>query len=292
MTPRLAAAAALGAAILYATASVLQHREAALQPGERSLRLGLLVQLAARPLWLAGNVADLAGYALQFLALSSGSIILVQPILVSGLVFALPLSALVDRRRVSRREACGAAAVAAGIALFLAVARPADPRGRTDAAHWAMAMGGCLGASALALLASRRARPPIRAALLGTGAGLLFGLTAALTEATGHLLHLGAGHLVRGWQPYVLAVVGTVNLILAQSAFQAGPLAWSLPSLTVAETLASVAIGAFAFGEDLSTGTRAVSLELLGLLAVGLGVLVIAIASGRPRQPVGSDAGA
>jgi hypothetical protein len=278
---------ALGAALLYAVASVLQQREAVRQPAHVSLRFGLLVRLVARPLWLAGNLADVAGYALQFLALRHGSLILVQPLLVTGLVFAVPLEAVAERRPIPARSTAGAVVVAAGLALFLVVAGPGSPRGHASPLSWSAVMAGCLGTAALLVLLSARARPAARAALLGAGAGVLFGLTAALTEATGHALRHGVVHVFSGWQVYALLAVGALNLVLAQTAFQGGPLGWSLPALTVVDPLAGIAIATFAFGEHVGSSPAAIALEAVGMAAMAAGVWVVARTSHVPAGSVG-----
>ena len=67
---------ALSASLLYALASVLQHRAAIAQPAEHSLRLGLLTRLVRKPLWVIGIACDGLAYLLQFVALGHGSLVL------------------------------------------------------------------------------------------------------------------------------------------------------------------------------------------------------------------------
>ncbi len=77
---------AVGAGFTYALASVLQQRAASEEPPELSLRLGLLVALVKRPMWLLGTVVDGGAYFLEAGALALGSIIVVQPLLVTATV--------------------------------------------------------------------------------------------------------------------------------------------------------------------------------------------------------------
>src|ERR1700726_3159202 len=95
---------ALGAAMCYGLASVLQQHAACRQPRHLAKRMGLLVRLVRQPVWLVGNLADGGGYVLQFLALRRGSLALVEPLMVTGLLFALPLGALLDHRRLTARQ--------------------------------------------------------------------------------------------------------------------------------------------------------------------------------------------
>jgi drug/metabolite transporter (DMT)-like permease len=268
-----AALAAVGAAGAYALASVLQHRAAAAEPAALSLRLRLLTRLAVRPLWAAGVSADIGGYGLQFVALGVGSLAVVQPLLVSGLLLALPLSARFEHRRVTQAEWAAATALVTGLALFLVVARPADGRSSASAATWTAVTLLTLGPAALLVSVGQARLGRARARLFAAAAGLVYGFTAALTKASAHLLSRGAGHIVGAWQPYALVACGGIGMLLAQSAFQAAPLDASLPVITVIDPLVSVVIGALGFGEALTTSGAAVTFELAAVALVVAGVV-------------------
>src|SRR5436309_215439 len=115
-------ASALGSAFLYALAAVFQQRAAVDEPQESTLR---------RRLWLGGLACDVGAFLLQFWALDHGSLVLVQPLLVRGLLFALPLGAVLSPERMGRSDWIGAALVVAGLSVFLIVAQP--DRGSADA---------------------------------------------------------------------------------------------------------------------------------------------------------------
>ncbi|MBA3653245.1 MAG: DMT family transporter [Actinobacteria bacterium] len=267
-----AAVVALCSATAYALASVLQQRAAAAQPAALSMRTGLLVRLATRPLWLLGFLADVGGYALQFVALGLGSLALVQPLLVSGLLIALPLSAWLSNRDLRRTEWAGAVALVVGLGAFLVVAHPASGTDDASRRAWiAVALATLVPAGVLVGVGAAREGAP-RARALATATGLLYGFTAALTKTSAHLLSLGIGHALAAWQPYALLVCGVLGMLLAQSAFQAAPLDASLPLLTVVDPLASVLIGAFAFHEAMANSLFAIVVELaaIALLAVGV----------------------
>src|SRR5207245_8987251 len=109
---------ALGAAFCYAAATALQQRSAR-QATPAGLHPRLLVDLARRPVWQLGIAANVAAYGLQFVALGRGSLVLVQPLLVSALLFALPIGALLSRAPVHRRERLGALVIVIGLSAFL-----------------------------------------------------------------------------------------------------------------------------------------------------------------------------
>ncbi|MCU1448890.1 MAG: hypothetical protein JWP02_1060, partial [Acidimicrobiales bacterium] len=207
-------ASSLGSALFYALAAVLMQRAAAAAPVDRSLRLGLIIHLLQRPLWLLGVACDITGFLLQFWALDHGSLVLVQPLLVSGLLFALPLGAIVSHERMRRQDWTGAVLIVVGLSVFLVVAQP--DAGKPDASPraWAVLVPVVLGVVAVMLLASRDAKGSRRAGLLAAGAGTMYGLTAALTKASAHLLDRGVRQLVASWKPYALLAMGITGTVV------------------------------------------------------------------------------
>jgi hypothetical protein len=133
------------------------------------------------------------------------------------------------------------------------------------------------------VLAARGGPSRRRASLLASAAGIVYGLTAALTKATAHLLGLGLGHVILSPQLAGLIVFGALGMLLAQSAFQAGPLDASLPILTVTDPIVSIAIGAAVFDETIALGAVSSTLEVFGLILVVVGVFAL----GRSEAVVG-----
>lgn len=273
--PASVVALSLAAAACYALAAVLQQRSAARQPRDLAMRAGLLIGLLRQPVWLLGNVADGGGYLFQFLALRRGSLALVEPLMVFGLLFALPAGAVFEHRRPSGREWYAGSVVVVGLIVFLAMSRPGPGAPRASALGWALlsmvVAGAVVGAALLGRGSARR-----RAVWLAAGAAVLFGYTAAVTEAAGHLLNHGVIHALASPAPYVLIAGGVVGTLLAQSAFQAGSLRLSLPTLTVVQPLVAIAIGQVLFGEHLATRGAAPLGEAAGLVLMVAGVFALA----------------
>jgi drug/metabolite transporter (DMT)-like permease len=266
----------LASAAAYGMAAVLQHQAATREPPELSLRAGLLVSLARRPRWLVGNLLDGVGYLLQFLALRRGSLALVEPLLVLSLVFALPMGAWLEHRRASTADITSTVVIACGLALFLGVAQPGIGHPHASNTAWAI-LSAAIAASCGAMVFGARGGSPRRAAVfLAAGSGTAFGYVAAVTERTGHILDRGAVHTLTTWTPYALLVGGVGALLLTQSAFHAGALRLSLPTLTVMQPLVAVAIGLGFFGEHVDSRGVAPIVEVLGLVLVTVGVFVLA----------------
>jgi drug/metabolite transporter (DMT)-like permease len=256
--------------------SVLQQSAAADVAHHRSLRPGLLLELVRRPRWLLGNVAEVGAVVLQFIALRRGSLLLVQTVLVSGLLFALPLGAALQHRRLATGDWLGTLAVVLGLGVFVLVARPTRGRGNASPAGWAAVLGLGCGVVAGLIVAAPRRPGSARAHCLGAACGVLFGVDAALAKASGHLLNHGLAHAAGGWEPYTLAVLGVLGFLLAQSAFQAGPLAASLPLITALDPLAAALIGVLAFHERLASDGPAIVLQVAAAAAIAAGVWTLA----------------
>ncbi|WP_253781763.1 DMT family transporter [Nocardia amikacinitolerans] len=256
---------ALVAALLFAVAAVAQQRAAAAVPEEQSL-VGALVR---SPRWWAGVGGDVGGYAMQVAALALGPVLLVQPILVSSLAFALPLSARLNRRRVGARNWAAASALVAALACFLLVGNPSEGDSTAPLRDWVVPLAILLGviaaAVAVALGSGDRGH---RALLFGAAGGALYGLAAALTSYVTDLFEHGLGHVLGSWQTWALVASGLVGVYFQQRAFQAGSLTASLPAVTIAEPLAAAFLGLTVLDENLRTND-------FGVLITALAVVVM-----------------
>jgi drug/metabolite transporter (DMT)-like permease len=272
----LAVVCALTSALLYALASVLQQRGAAAQPADTALRFSLLTRLLRNPGWVLGLLCDIGGYVFQFIALGHGALVVVQPLLVSGLLFALPIGAAWSGRRLGRSDWVAAVMVCAGLAVFLTAAQPSNGRPDVSGFTWGLLLASAGGLSLL-LVAASMGRPAWqRAVLLSSSAGVVYGLAAALTKTSSHLLSHGIVEFLEHWQPYALAAAGLGGMLVAQSAFQAGSLEASLPPMTVIDPIVSILIGVTAFEESISDDPLSVALEVVSLAAMSVGVFLLA----------------
>lgn len=267
--PAAAVVCALLAALLFAVAAVAQQRAAAAVPEGESLVRALL----RNPRWWAGVGGDTGGYAMQVAALALGAVLLVQPILVSALVFALPLSARLNRRRVTPGTWATALALTAALACFLLVGNPTAGNADAPLRDWLLPLGILLGLIAAATATGVTAHDAgWRALLLGAAAGALYGLAAALTSYVTDLFEHGLGHVLGGWQTWALIAAGGTGVYLQQRAYQAGPLTASLPALTIAEPLAAAFVGFAVLDERLRA-------DAAGLVVAAGAVIVMCAAT-------------
>lgn len=250
------------AALFFAAGYVLQYHEAHAAPERLFLSPRLLLELARHRIWLFGIGAMIIGDALQAVALAKGSLAIVEPILTTSLLFALPLSAAWRRETLRAREWAGAVAVSAGLGVLLAIGAPTAGKSTMPASLWILITLCCWGA-ALAMVATARRLPhaATQASLLAGAAGILFGLQDVLTRYCLNLLTGDFVHLALSWQPYVLLVTAIYGLTLTQSAYEAGPLPAALPPLVLFEPIAGMLIGVFAMNERLASSPVALGVE-------------------------------
>lgn len=183
LVEQIAAAPDLLRASCFALASALQYQSARQVRRRATMDPRLLAQLLRWPRWLAAWIPDAAGTGLQAWALALGAIALVQPILVSGLVLAIPLEAALNRRAPGRRELFAVAVATGGLAAFLVTANPHSGVAEPSPAAW-IGIGLVTAALVAACLApARRAAPGMRGTLLGIATGGLYGLVAVLLKA-------------------------------------------------------------------------------------------------------------
>jgi hypothetical protein len=272
---RLTVVLSLMAAVCFGTASVLQHRGANRVRRRFPLNPALLADVVRQPLWLLGIVAEVVAVALHMVAVNTGPLSVVQPLLTVGLVVALPLQAVLGLS-VSRRALLAAALTVAGLAVFLAVQPTVDSRDPQSITEWLPGLLLCATVALAALGIALTRRGQARALGLGAAAGTVFALSAALVKTWGEILHGGGlPALATSWELWTALGCGLIGVLLSQAAFQAGPLGGPLAAMMVVDPVVGVSLGAIVFGESFSTGPLAV-VQAAGLALTLAGVWLLA----------------
>lgn len=288
----MASALALVAAFLFALAATLQQKGALNLP-EISLRHPeSLARLVGQTTWLVGTLALLAGYLFQAAALDRGRLAIIQPLLVTTVVFALPLGYFLTRQHVGRREVIGAVVILCGLAVFALFGDPAGGRENAPGDEWAIAIAILALVCAVLLLFGGRGSRVIKAAAYGTVAGILFGLSAALTKPTLEYLHAGIDELLSHWEPYVLAIAGVLGFVLQQVSLGTGRLAPSVATVSVANPVVGILLGIVLLEERLSRPAWHVVVACIGLGLALVGAVVISLAREGGKEPQRLDTSA
>jgi drug/metabolite transporter (DMT)-like permease len=272
----LVVAAALASAVFIAIGIVVRQRATLDVPEDQGVSTVMIGTLLRRPLWWAGTGSAITGYVFQAIALAYGSLLLVAPLLVSALLFALPLSARLAGRHVTRVEWTWAAVLTVALAVFVTLARaaPGDYDGSEKPAVLVAAAALALALGTLPL--ATRLSGWRRALVLATAVGGLFGVVAVLTKIVMNIVTEGhAARLVTAPVVYLLALVGIVATLLQQSAFHAGSLQASVPAMLVLEPVVAVALGQVILGEHLTVTPR--TALILGIALAAMAAATIAL---------------
>lgn len=280
MSQPLVLVSALGSTTFAALATALKHRTATQLPPRTGARLGYWLRAASRPLWLLALTADVAALSLQILALHIGALAVVQPLLITALLFSLLLHHRFERTWPSRREVAYALLLVLFLVGFLVASGAASPTATVHAqpADKAVAVFAAVAGIAVtcACVVAPRVTPRLnRAALLGVSVAFCYAASAALIKACTNVFAVDPARLVTSWQPYALVVTGVLGLLLAQLAFRAGPLTASLPAIAALDPVLSVALGVLVYDEPLRRGLVAEVLELVTLAGLGLSAFAL-----------------
>jgi drug/metabolite transporter (DMT)-like permease len=268
----IAALLAVAAALMIGIGDVLEQQSAQQVTDKPVGTFALFGRLLRDRRWWAGSLVAAAGLGLQAAALGLGSVVLVQALLVTSLLFALVISAGMNHRRITRQQGLWAVLLAGAVAVVVTVGDPQAGTPRGSLKTWtvvALVMGPAL---ILCVIGARVFPGSVGAMLLGLMSGSLWGLFSVLTKAVVDQLDRGIPALLRLPEVYVWVVVAIAATAWEQSAFRAGPLTASLPAVTVAEPIVGSALGVTVLGETLQTSN-------VGLVALGLSVAVMVAAA-------------
>lgn len=251
----IAALLALGAALFIAIGDVIHQRSAHEVTDEQVSHLQLFVRLLKDRIWWVGSLVSAVGFGLQAAALGLGSVLLVQALLVTSLLFALPLNARANHHRVSRFEWTWAVLLAVSVVVIVTVGNPTAGQARAGAETW-LAVGAVLGPLiALCIIGARVLAPrKVSAILLACVSGALWGLFAILTKGVVDRLGDGIWEVLRAPELYAWAVVAVAGTGYQQAAFRAGSMTASLPTMTVTEPVVASVLGVVVLGETLRPG--------------------------------------
>jgi hypothetical protein len=275
VTTVIAVVAALLAAFCFAVAALVQQTVARATGADEALRPRLLLDLARTPRWLAGIGLDALSFFILALALAFGPLALVQPLASLDVLFALPLIARRQGRRLTLQDKAGAVTVAGGIVIFLSVAPPSGGMKAPGLASWGPVFLAAGALSAVTALAGLRVTGKARVIWLAVAAGSVFGVVSALTKATVDVVAMRGVGALATWEPWALLLCGIAGALLGQSAYSSGALSLSLPVLDTLSPIVAVVIAATVFDEKLASSAWQLGVQLAGgaLAVTGIAVL-------------------
>jgi drug/metabolite transporter (DMT)-like permease len=267
---------AFGSAAVFALGTVLQQRVVMDAPEAKEASAGILFRLIRHPVWLAGIAAYGIAFGLQAAALGDGRLAVVQPILATTIVFALPLGVWLSAQRITRRDVIAAIVVTAGLALFLVLADPSGGKQDAPIGQWVIAGAVLIGLAAGLVVAGLARAGALRAALLGTASGLLFGLVSALTKGAVEVFQDDGAEVLLNWHLYALIAIGFGGMTITQLSLQTGILPPAVATSSIFNPAASVVLGLTLFDEQVHHSTAGRIGAALALLAMFGGIAALA----------------
>jgi drug/metabolite transporter (DMT)-like permease len=276
----IAAFLALCAALASAIGNVIRQRSAQEVTDKPVGHLRLFGMLLRDTRWWLGGVGDIASYCLLAAALDKGSVLLVMSLQVTALLFALPIYTRLTRRPVTHWEWLWAVLLAAALAVVILVGQPAGGQERASLQTWivvAVVMGPPL---ALGLLGARIwSDRPVAAVLLAAVAGSLLAVFSVLMKGVVDIGEHGAGQLWHTPELYAWVFAGVAGMIFHQSAYRAGALTASMPTIIIAKPVVSAVLGITVLAETLrADGTEWVVLATAAVVVI---VATVGLARGE-----------
>lgn len=290
-------AAVIGAAAM-GLANATQSKATRQVPTSGILDPHLILHLLRNKVWLVGMLATLTGLGLQVVALGFGPLILVQPLLVTSLLFTNSFIAWMVRRRTDKVLAGGGLLCVAGLAAFLLVAKPQQQSDRIASGAALLPLAITFGVLVVGcVVLAFRTNRSVRVLALALATGILYGVTAGLMKIVSGQFRLGLAVPFQHWALYTVCLIGPMGFLLSQNTFQQGKLiTTAVAVITTVDPLVGIGIGVNWFGESVSTSPAALVGEIVAALMIIGGIIVLAHRgehlkrqAALPEQELGSD---
>lgn len=271
----------LVSAVAYAGGAIVQERVAASTPDRR------YAPLRRGGWWVAVGLNGL-GALLHVLALAYGPLSLVQPLGALTIVFALPMAAVLVRRRAGAAAWRGAVLATVGLAGLLALTGGAGRAEQALADGERSLLFAVTGAAvtALFLAAHRMHRVVMHSVLLAAAAGTAFGMASVFTKSVAENVEAGAPAGL--WVDLAaIAVLASVGLLLSQAAYRGAGLTAPLATVTVVNPVVAATVGITLFDEGFRHGAAGTAAALASAVLAAAGLVLL---TAVPPQRRGSDA--
>jgi drug/metabolite transporter (DMT)-like permease len=261
------------AAVLYGIAAVMQAvavREASNRKGAGAggVDPGLLVRMLSQWRFVASLVLDTLGFIAQLVALRRLPLFAVQAMVAANLAVIAVLASLLIGVALSWREWAAVTGVVAGVGLL---GSSAGSEGATAAgAVFKLALIVAIAGLGLCGIAAARIRAPARTLMLGTVAGLGYGVLGIAARVLNGFDPLT---LVRDPATYAVIAAGIVSFAFYATALEGGSVTVATAAVVLAETLPPAVIGVVFLGDTTRPGLAPAAIAGF-LLAVASAVML------------------
>ncbi len=288
----LAVVFAVASAFSNAVTLVAQHLASVTAP-RREKGWGLVRYLIRQPMWTLGWVGAVGAFVFQALALHFGLLSVVQPLLITELVFVLVLRWLWIGQDVAGAAWVAAVVVCVSLAAFLGLAEPAGGTASPSATDWLSALIAFGVVIAVLAASGIRGTPAQRAAVFAAAGSLTWALMATFVKtATQILAASGLVGMLENWSPYALIAAAVAGTFLEQAALHVGPLSISEPLLVVINPLASIGLSVWVFNEQFTASPARVAVAFTAFAVMAAGIVWLsraAPANIAPARPASTE---
>lgn len=277
---------ALAAALFIAIGDVIHQRSAHDVTAEPVGQIALFARLLRDRAWWRGTVLAAVGFGLQAAALAFGSVLLVETLLVTSLLFALVINARVGRAPVARSVWLWAVLLAGAVSLIITVGNPTAGHSRASVHSWVGVVAVLAPAVLACLWGARIGSARTRALLLAAVSGVCWGMFAVLTKGVVGQADHGVAAVAVSPEFYLLVAVTLGGTVTQQASFRSGALTASLPTMTVLEPVVAATLSVVLLGEGMRPGPAGWFVLAAAVLVTFLAAVVLsrseAVAGSRP----------
>lgn len=263
---------------LYAPALVLQHKGTQESIGQFSTGKPKFADLLRNRVWLSGLILFYVAAVVHIVAISLGSLAVVQPLIVTELIFVPIAAVIISKTPVPAREWVAIVVVAGALAVFLIVARPTGGSARPTADQWVLFLVGTVALVAVLMVVGRRLPNAARAGVIALAAGILAATYAVVIK--GVLDSTGVVRIVF----VVLTLISAVTYpLVSAEAFKTGAVTVSTSVMILVNPVFATVVSIWLFQVAISHSVGA-----LVILAVTVVVMVLGVVSLARSSPIGS----
>jgi hypothetical protein len=265
--------------------------------GSVTLKASYLIQLAFRhpmrtlgallrsPLWLAGGVVGITGWAISIAALTQAPLSLVQAFLIGGIALLAPVAVRVLGHHLTLRELAGISLVLLALLVLLVCRRAVGVHSQFHNAALGIYLSGSVCAGACLLLLRQR-----RTHMLAAAGGILYGAADVSIKAlTGLASHHGlTAALTSPW--LIATIVASIGAFFCfQRALQSGKPMPVIALMTAGNNIVSIIGGLVVFGDPLGHRPAIVLFHLAAFVLIVVAAWLLAPAQAAATAPGAAD---
>lgn len=266
-------------AVMYSLSYVLQHKGTQASIGEHAGADAGVGKLLRNPIWIIGVVLFGLSFLLHMAALAFGSVAVVQPLIVTELIFIPPLAALISKARVGARDWVAIIVLAAALGGFLVIAAPTEGKPTASVGDWVVAIAAMLVVAGLLMfLGSRQRNIVAKAAIIGSGVGIYNALLAI--SAKGMFGLLPTAGLWANPLTYLTVIVTVCAIATTAYAFRSGPITASSPAMISINPIVATIVAMWLFQVEINH----TPLDVIGIAVCVAAVNVGIFALSRSRS--------